>query len=265
VLGSPSAVEATSRVSASSQEALPFAVGNVTFPESGGPTAGAANLLGLRRIWLLGWPNFRNADAEAESIAKLDSLQHLTVTQSDLSDAGLQRLTALHWLRYLDLHDNARLTDTGLAQLASFEHLHLLSLSGTQIGNRGLAAIGRMTGLEQLHLAYCRNVTADGIRNLVKASTLRYLQMANIPIDDTAVLHLKNMPSLRTLHIEGTKISPAGLAVLTQALPKCAIFFDGGAIIPGWTSYTVAPPQADVPSRAKGQIKKPKPTPKAKP
>ena len=242
---------------------LPFAVGNVVFPEVGGPTAGAANLLGLRGITTINWPNLRNADAEADSIAKLDSLQHLTVRQSDLSDAGLQRLTALHQLLDLALLDNARLTDTGLAQLASFEHLQYLNLCNTQIGNRGLAAIGRMTGLEQLYLRNCRNVTADGIRNLVKTPTLRFLQVADTPIDDAAVLPLKHMPSLRTLHIEGTKITPAGLAALTQSLPKCAIFFNGGASVPGWTSYTsFAPSDVTASSRSKAPVKGKKMPPK---
>ena len=82
---------------------------------------------------------------------------------------------------------------------------------------------------------------------------------------DAAVDHLTKMTNLRVLHLEETDISPNGIAALQAALPKCAIFFTGGAIVPGWTSYTVAAPQPDAPSRTKGSSKKPKPPPKAKP
>ena len=72
------------------------------------------------------------------------------------------------------------------------------------------------------------------------------------------------MTGLRVLHLEETNISPAGIATLSQALPKCAIFFAGGAIVPGWTGYSpFAVPGAGPAAKAKTTAKKPKGTAKA--
>src|SRR4029079_3433752 len=129
---------------------LPFSVENIVFPQVAGPMSGAASLLGLRGIKTHHWTNLKNADGETDSIAKLDSLLSLWITQSDLSGAGLQRLTTLRQISDLRLPNNGRLTDVSLAQLSSFEHLQVAECERSQIGNRGLSALARLSSLENL-------------------------------------------------------------------------------------------------------------------
>jgi len=65
------------------------------------------------------------------------------------------------------------------------------------------------------------------------------------------------MANLRILRLHGTKITAAGIAELKAALPKCAIFWDGGAVIPGATSPLPAS-AATAAANPKSQIENPK-------
>jgi hypothetical protein len=85
-------------------------------------------------------------------------------------------------------------------------------------------------------------------------------------VNDAAVVHLRKLTGMRLLHLEGTKISPASAATLAPSLPKCAIFYTGGAVVPGWTGYSpFAVPRAAPMGKGKTPPKKPKmPTNEAK-
>lgn len=75
---------------------------------------------------------------------------------------------------------------------------------------------------------------------------------------EPAVVHLRRIPNLRVLHLDDTNVS-AGIVALQTSLLKCSIFFTGGAIIPGWTSYSpVASKQAEPKTKGKTTPKKPK-------
>lgn len=209
-----------------------FGVYSVTFSPEGGPTSGAANIRGLRSIQSLVWADLKNADAEAEHIATLTSLTALIIG-SDLSDKGLERLTPLKQLEELNLGTGARLTDDGARHLTEFKHLLRLILGRSPIGDAGLAHVGRLDGLQHLYLAGCPNLTSQGLAQLTKLPILRVLELQNTSLDDQAVPHLSKMASLRILALQGTKLTASGIDELKRALPKCAIFWDGGAVIPG--------------------------------
>ena len=137
------------------------------------------------------------------------------------------------------LRGSERLTDTGMHQLAAFENLTLLHISRLRITDQGLAGVGRLTNLRgRLILSGCGNLTSDGLKHLTGLSGVRQLDLDKTQINDAAVVHLKKMTNLRVLHLEETNFSPTGIVALQTALPKCAIFYTGGAIVPGWTGYT---------------------------
>jgi hypothetical protein len=56
---------------------------------------------------------------------------------------------------------------------------------------------------------------------------------SNPQLDDRAVEALSRIPTLCVLCLSGTNLTPAGITRLSQALPKCAIFHDGGVVLPG--------------------------------
>jgi Leucine-rich repeat (LRR) protein len=88
----------------------------------------------------------------------------------------------------------------------------------------GLAAawIGRHTRLEMLYLQYT-NTSDDGLKNLEGLPKLFYLDLNSTAITDRSIAHLTKLTALKELYLRGTKISPAGLAQLQEALPNCKI------------------------------------------
>ncbi len=205
----------------------PFLIHSLTMPDDAKLT-GAENLRGLHAISSLTWP--KNADAAADSIATLTSLH--TFDSRDLTEQGLAKLTTLKQMEQLHLY-HCPISDEGFRHLSAFEYLFQLGLSGTPIGDAGLAHVGQVKSVWNLELSGCANLTSAGLKHLIGLPRLRHLVLAATAIDDTAVPHLAQMTSLRILYLEGTKVTAAGIADLKQALPKCCLFWDGGAVIPG--------------------------------
>jgi len=208
-----------------------FLLSRIVFSEQEPPQSGAANLVALRELDMLVWPGLQNADAEAEHLAKLTGLSVLQLKESDLSDAGLERLTALDRLTSLSLYGTP-LGDPGCRHLSAFGQLRTLDLSDTSVGDAGLAHLVKLRLLSVLRLQYCRNLSDDGLRHLGDLPSLRELSLGASPIGDGAVAHLKRMTGLRVLYVNGTQITPQGIAELRAALPKCAILADAGWLIP---------------------------------
>jgi len=115
-------------------------------------------------------------DEEAMFVAQMKSLDGLLVQNSNISDAGLKKLTALNDLTFLRL-GSTQVTDDGLRLIGtSFPKLRTLYLWG--IGNR---------------------FTDDGIRSLVEHPSLNEIH-ATKPIDDQIVRD--TVQNLRTWHRE---------------------------------------------------------------
>ncbi len=203
-----------------------------TMPLSG-PRSGVENLKGIRCIARLHWPGLKDADAEAEHIATFDTLIHLELNSSDLTAKGLGRLSSIHSLEDLSLGSCSFIGDEAISHFPKFKQLSLLALSQCPVTDVGLETLGRLPALRVLKLAECTKITGAGIKHLAALPVLRELNLSKTLIDDTAIPNLKLLTQVRILYMQGTKITAAGIAELQKALPKCAIFWDGGLVVPG--------------------------------
>jgi hypothetical protein len=204
-----------------------FGVTQLIFPAQA-DLSGAEKLRGLRCVDYVIWP--QNGDAAAEHLAALTSLTAFNC--GELSEVALEKLTTLEQLERLWLGDCPS-GDDGYRHLAAFGHLWSLYLGGSSIGDRGLVHLGEIPRLKELSLNGCPNITSSGLAPLAKLRMLRHLHLDRTPIDDATVPHLAKLESLRILHLSGTKLTATGVSELGQALPKCVIFWDGGAVFPG--------------------------------
>jgi hypothetical protein len=211
---------------------LPFYEIQLTMSDAG-PRTGAAKLRGLRSVSSLSWRRLKHADAEAEHIASLDGLRNLEILDTNLTATGVKRLTALDQLEALNLGGNSTLTDDALAPLRDFKHLSSLWLTGCPVTDAGLEHISRVGGLQQLALDHGSMLTGAGLKHLAALPVLRRLILLGTPLDERAVESLKLLSSVRVLEVQETKLAAAGIAELHKALPKCAIVWDGGLIVPG--------------------------------
>jgi Leucine Rich Repeat (LRR) protein len=110
-------------------------------------------------------PNF--GDEEAAYLKELTSLTALSLSYTQVTDAGLMYLKGLTSLSFLDL-DDTQVTDAGLVHLKELTDLSTLYLAHTQVTDAGLEHLKRMTSLDLLRLNGT-HVTTQGVDDLRKA------------------------------------------------------------------------------------------------
>jgi hypothetical protein len=144
--------------------------------------------------------SFSGKGPPPEALALLDRLprlERLVFIDSNLDDAGLERIAELQGLEQLLLL-GADITDDGLAPLAQLNELRILRLDNTQIGDDGLESLGRLHRLERLDLAGTR-------------------------VTDAGLKHLTSLSRLERLYLNGAAVTEDGAAWLEQQLPQAKI------------------------------------------
>lgn len=102
-----------------------------------------------------------------ENALGLTNLRSLDLTDSEVTDAGLEHLKGLSGLSSLYLK-GTQITDAGLEHLAELASLEVLFLADTQITDAGLEHLKGLTNLRELPL-YGSQVTDEGVKDLQKA------------------------------------------------------------------------------------------------
>jgi internalin A len=129
-------------------------------------------------------------------------------------DDELRVLRGVPALKSLDL-TNTRVTDDGLAELGRFPKLHTLCIANIdhtkQIGPSG----------ERLRTRPL--VTGRGLERLKDLPDLQDLQLIGSPTTDDDLQSLKSLKNLTRLDLKDSKVTPAGVAELKKALPKCRV------------------------------------------
>jgi hypothetical protein len=146
-------------------------------------------------------------------LKKLTSLRQLDFSATQASDDDLTHLANLTGLTLLGIHDNPRITDTGLARLAKLTNLQQFTFSRTGVTDAGLAHLKGMTKLVQVY-AGCKGMGNAGLVHLQALPELRSLALGQSQVTDAGLAHLKGMTKLEFLVLDNTKITNAGLAQL---------------------------------------------------
>jgi len=135
-------------------------------------------------------------------VGRLGRLEALSLyDQLDLSDDLLLPVAGLRRLKELNLMGCQSVTGVGLAAIAGLPRIETLDLMAcTSLDDAGLASIGRMDSLRDLNLGQCPGVTDAGLQTLA------------------------GMTSLRWLDIQGTRVTPGGVAALRSRLPMARVF-----------------------------------------
>lgn len=98
--------------------------------------------------------------ARVTAIGQCKELRDLRLPESGLTDAELVALKKLTLLELLDVSDNSRVTDKGLATIKTFDRLRALHLVKTSITDKGLIELKGLDGLRTLYVGATK-VTAD--------------------------------------------------------------------------------------------------------
>lgn len=99
----------------------------------------------------------------------------------NIDDDELYRLVKavsnLPGLTYLNLAENRKVTDAGLARLVALPGLTRLNLSSCNITNQGLLHLSVLRKLEHLDLSYCNRISDEGLRALKTLNRLTFLDL----------------------------------------------------------------------------------------
>ena len=111
----------------------------------------------------------------------------------NIGDRDLKNLVAeiaeISPLTYINLSENRKITEAGLAYLSGFSDLVYLNLSSCGIKNDGMAHIQDLPNLVTLDLSYCNRLTGPALkylRNLPKLADLNLQGCIKITNGDVA-------------------------------------------------------------------------------
>ena len=124
----------------------------------------------------------------------------------------LKDLAKLKHLAVLDL-SNSSVTEDGLQVLPQLQNLTVLDLQSTKITDTQLETLGPLAHLTQLDLS-STGITGTGLHHLRGLRNLRKLDLRDTKITDAAIQELGTLMSLTSLNLSSTQITGAGLRAL---------------------------------------------------
>jgi len=148
-------------------------------------------------------------DSDLAAVAGNARLEKLSLAQTRVTDAGLERLRGLRSLRELDLYFAEFFTDDGIAALQGLTKLERLNLRGTKVTSRVFDSISQLTALRSLDISYSQ-IDDAGVELLAELPQLETLSIGGTRIGVVALASLKLLPALRHLDVSGMQRVDSG-------------------------------------------------------
>ena len=163
------------------------------------------------------------------AVCSFHNVQYLELSETQISDTELPKLTRLTKLEFLGLgagNHAPRVTFRGLAALKSLSRLKELHLLSLRRNGGTLDVLANFSELAKLTLYKCE--VADGdLTHLHGLSKLEELRLCGTQVSDAATKYLASMASLRILHLDGTAITDAALENLAKLERLQELWLDG--------------------------------------
>ena len=155
-----------------------------------------------------------------------------------LSNDDLNYLGKLHRVVSLNLAENDRITNKGLAALRGLDFLSELNLDRlnrfrhaqssirtAQLTDACLAQLQALPQLENLSLAG-NKITDQGLSQIAAIKNLKVLDLSATEVTDAGLAHLEGMKNLDRVHLGATRVTKEGIAQLRLVRPDLSIEFD---------------------------------------
>jgi hypothetical protein len=182
----------------------------------------------------------RISDGTLAIVSGLTQLEALDISYTQVTDNGLDGLVPLTKLKELSI-GRSKLNKSALEVLRLLPTLEYLDLGGPHPGPGGYRAkpgtpmpeevpraISELKQLRVLKLSYSE-ITSDGLQILSPLDQVEKLSLAGSShVDDRAMAELARWKSLKYLDVQGTKVTPQGVATLEKAKPGIAILSGAG-------------------------------------
>lgn len=156
----------------------------------------------------------RVSDKGIEMLVGLPRLKTLVLRRCyKITDAGMTSLSKIPTLAEIDVRDT-KVTTAGIAKLVNLPELESLWISGKDLGDDCCAIVGQMKHLLLLQ-ADDTNFGDSGIQKLSPlAKHLKQLRLDNTRVGDAGLKTIGTFKQLVRLNLSGTKVTDAGIASL---------------------------------------------------
>jgi len=163
--------------------------------------------------------NTNITDDGLQALTNCSGLEILRLRNTDVTDSGLKHLASMSNLRTLRL-DNTLISGTGLLHLSNLTNLSDLSLRGTDITDLDLQHLRNLKNLNSLNLRKT-NISSQGIEHLTALPLENLDLQENLDIDENCTKWLGAMKSLTSsgIKLQNTSVSPDGIEKLKKTNP----------------------------------------------
>jgi len=158
-------------------------------------------------------------DLTLQSLARVESLESVDLSETAVTDEGLAQLGKLPNLEKLILKECEEVTGEAFADFQFPESLKVLNLErATKISDEGLAELERFSNLEELRLYRNKKIEGRGFECIGSLKKLKVLSCPETTISDKHIKPLDGIESLELIWFPGCKgISGRGLVCLSES------------------------------------------------
>ncbi|CAI5458034.1 unnamed protein product [Closterium sp. Yama58-4] len=196
----------------------------IDLDKSSGFTAeGMKHIFKLSQLQRLSLRTMAVSDEYLEGIGAVKSLQHLSLTNSKVTDAGLQNLTGLS-LKTLELNACQGITAAGMAHVGRLTSLESLLWGDVNTGGDGLQHLSSLINLK-LHVLP-PGITDSAMEHVRHLTALQHLDMTASAVTEDGVKWLKSLPLLSYVRTDQEDLQKR----LKAALPRVTVSSD---LLPG--------------------------------
>jgi hypothetical protein len=168
------------------------------------------------RLRSLGLHGSSITDKAVPYILKMQSLDQLSIGDTDLTNKGLELLSAHPRLKALDIELGRCITNDGIKYIGKMKQLERLEVpSSSTLTGKCLANLANLKNLTTLGLESIP-VDAEDLHFLAGLKKLRSLDLSNSALNDQCLIEITKLPSIKTLNLTGSDFSNAGLLSLAK-------------------------------------------------
>jgi hypothetical protein len=163
--------------------------------------------------------------------------------QPQLDNSELTHLHKLHRVVSLNLSENDRITNKGLAKLRGLNFLTELDLarldrfreaqfgsSFRPLSDACLVHLRSLPRLEDLTLAG-NLITDTGLAEIAQIKTLKKLDLEATEVSDAGLVHLEGMKNLEVVKLGATRVTKEGIAQLRMVRPDLTVELESDPIV----------------------------------
>ena len=168
------------------------------------------------RISTVVWDGRELTKRDIEETAKLQHLQNLGLSKTNIQDDDLGKMADLSITEYLVL-DNTSITGSSFHKLSAAKNLKKLVLNGSAFDDRNMSALAAAFPNLEVLILRDTSISDASLKELIRCP-LTFVRLENTAIGDQGVRYLAEIPTLTFVGLANTKVSDACLAELAKLL-----------------------------------------------